>query len=660
MLTASMIGMLAILAVSALFSLLIHRVHSLRSFQIGMWGCVAACVVGLGGSVFALLSGEQIADRKIGSLPLGEIVVGLDGLSASFLLCVCVVCGLASLYALDYFKSEAGKGRSGVATFLFNVLVISMMGVVMAHDAISFLVSWEIMTISSFFLVAYEHERSEVRKASLIYLIASHIGVIAIFVLFALLARHTGNYRFDGFLSSPLSDASLTTACFFLALVGFGTKAGIWLLHIWLPEAHPAAPSHVSAVMSGVMIKMGIYGLLRTLTFLGTPPPEWGLLLIGVGIVSGISGVLHALGQHDLKRLLAYHSIENIGIIALGIGVGLLGQSYDKPVIVFLGYAGALLHVLNHALFKGLLFQGAGHILHQTGARNLEAMGGLLPKMPVTGGTFLIGSAAISGLPPLNGFVSEWLIYMASFYAIFEFRSVASGVCVASIVSLALIGGLAAACFAKAFGVAFLGQPRSKIHGPIQKSEGAMKVAMILGAAACVGIGLFPQWAILIVARPIGVLSATAVFPEEVGDSLQLISRTALLLLCFLGALFFLRHKLLQHQEIRWGTTWGCGYSFPTARMQYTAGSFAQPLLRSFGAVLLSRKRNQPPQGYFPSSALFGEHLVDRSLENVWTPIATKIILMFRRLKVLQQGQLQSYLLYILITLILILFWKIR
>ncbi len=287
--------------------------------------------------------------------------------------------------------------------------------VLVARNAVLFLSAWELMAVSSFFLVTFEHERESVRSAGWIYLVATHLGTGFLLAFFILMGRETGSMNFDVWAAQGIHTQGLAGILFLMAVVGFGTKAGFMPFHVWLPEAHPAAPSHVSALMSGVMIKTGIYGLLRAFTFLGAPPLWWGWLFIGIGLSSGVLGVLFALAQHDLKRLLAYHSVENIGIIALGIGVGLLGQNTGSPALVALGFGGALLHVLNHALFKGLLFLGAGAVAHSAGTREIDRLGGLLKQMPWTAATFLIGAAAISGLPPLNGFVSEFLIFLGAF-----------------------------------------------------------------------------------------------------------------------------------------------------------------------------------------------------------------------------------------------------
>jgi hydrogenase-4 component B len=486
------------------------------------------------------------------------------------------------------------------------------------------------------------------------------------------LGRGGSAYDFDALAAAGAPAAGLATACFWLALAGFGTKAGFWPVHIWLPDAHPAAPSPVSALMSGVMIKMGIYGLLRVLLFLGPPPAWWGGVLIAIGVVSGLAGVLHALAQHDLKRLLAYHSVENIGIIALGIGVGLLGQSYHDPSVTFLGYAGALLHVLNHGLFKGLLFQAAGSVLHGTGTRDIDSLGGLSRRMPATAGAFLLGSVAISGLPPLNGFVSEWLIYVGAFrasaggFAGLRGSAAVPGLshawavaALAVIPALALIGGLAAACFVKAFGVVFLGEPRTEAAAMAHESGPMMRTPMVLGSLLCVAIGIWPAAAIRLVASAAAALGRLPSVPVAATGPMAAITRVAVVLLALAALLALLRQALLRGRSVARAATWGCGYAAPTPRMQYTAASFAEPVLEPFGGAIPRRVHQVSPAGYFPEKAHYEEHPGDMAGERFLVPATRRAVEALSRLRVIQQGRLQLYLVYIAVTLVALLVWQL-
>lgn len=640
-----------------ILALLLRRSNRV-ALATGTVACVVASVIGLVAAGHLLLVGGAAEMQASWHVPVGQLRVGVDALSAFFLLCIYLVSGLAAVYGAGYLGGHAHERTLAPVIFFFVLLVAGMTVVALARDGVLFLVAWEVMSLSGYFLVTFEHEREDVRRAGMVYLIASHIGVVFLFILFTIFARHGGDFSFAALASAGPLSSSLANACFLLALVGFGSKAGFWLLHTWLPEAHPAAPSHVSATMSGVMIKMGIYGLLRALTFLGTPPAWWGITLIVVGALSGVLGVLHALAQHDLKRLLAYHSVENIGIITLGIGLGLLGQSAANPTVAILGYSGAILHTLNHGLFKGLLFQGAGSVLFATGTKAIDSLGGLSRKMPVTALTFLVASVAICGLPPLNGFVSEWLIYVAAFHggALSGATLVAA---LAVIPTLALIGGLAAACFVKAYGIIFLGEPRTKACEPAHDPPRSMRGPMLVGAVLCLAIGLWPQAALQIVARPAQVLVGTTAGADAMLGLLLPITRVALVLVGLAAVLTLLRWGLLRRREVAVGSTWGCGYEAPTARMQYTAASFAEPILDPFEATLHRPVHENPVRGYFPEEAHYERHPKDVVGDRVLVPAARRLIAALARIQIIQHGRVQLYLVYILVTVIVLLVWQL-
>jgi hydrogenase-4 component B len=652
------LGSVALLGATAVAAVLASR-SDRAALRLATAGSVIACSAGTIAATVALLRGDHGSITAPWTLPIGELHVALDALSSFFLVCVFVVSGLSALYGGGYLAADIGKRRLAPALFFFNVLIASMAALVIARDGILFLIAWEVMSLASYFLVTHENEREEVRRAGMTYLVASQLGVVFLFVLFVLIARSGSTYDFDSFAAAAAPAAGLASTCFWLALAGFGTKAGFWPVHIWLPDAHPAAPSHVSALMSGVMIKMGIYGLLRALTFLGPPPPWWGGVLIAIGVVSGLAGVLHALAQHDLKRLLAYHSVENIGIIALGIGVGLLGQSHHNPAIAFLGYAGALLHVFNHGLFKGILFEAAGSVLHGTGTRAIDSLGGLSRRMPATAAAFLLGSVAICGLPPLNGFVSEWLIYVGAFRASAILPHPWAVPALAVIPVLALIGGLAAACFVKAFGVAFLGEPRTEAASTAREAGRLMWMPMLLGSLLCVAIGIWPAAAIGLVAPAATSLARLSSTPVAAVGPLAAITRVAVVLLALIGFLALLRRALLRGRHVVRGATWGCGYPAPTPRMQYTAASFAAPVLAPFAALIPKRVRQDGPAGYFPEKARYEEHLGDMAGERFLVPVTRRVVKALLRLKVIQQGRLQLYLVYIAVTLVALLVWQL-
>jgi formate hydrogenlyase subunit 3/multisubunit Na+/H+ antiporter MnhD subunit len=534
-----------------------------------------------------------------------------------------------------------------------------MVLLVSARNGVLFLLAWEAMSLASFFLVTMESDRPDVRQAGWTYLVATHIGTAFLLVMFFLLGGPNNSMDFDQFAAGGQG-----SVIFLLAVIGFGTKAGFIPLHTWLPEAHPAAPSHVSAVMSGIMIKMGIYGLVRTLIFLGAPAEWWGWVLVGIGVVSGVLGVLLALAQHDLKRLLAYHSVENIGIIALGMGLGVVGLARGNTALAVLGFAGGLLHVVNHAMFKGLLFLGAGAVVHATGTRQIDQLGGLIKKMPWTAATFLVGSAAISALPPLNGFVSEFLIYLGSFGAVAASSTGAIIPALVAIGGLALIGGLAAACFAKAFGVVFLGEPRSSQAADAHEAPAAMRIAMVALAACCVALGLLCPLVVPLLAP--AVSSATGLPMEtasrhlvDVGGPLTWVVTGGAILLALLGGLALLRKWLLAGREVGQAGTWDCGYVAPTARMQYTASSFAQPLTDIFGLFLRTHRKGRRPEGLFPRDAEIETHTPDVFHEGLFRPAFLGAERLMERMKWLQHGRLQLYVLYIVLTLLVLLVWKL-
>ncbi|RPI21593.1 MAG: hypothetical protein EHM61_24365 [Acidobacteria bacterium] len=481
--------------------------------------------------------------------------------------------------------------------------------------------------------------------------------------MFILLGRSTGSLDFGVWAAQAGGvDLRSTSLLFVLALIGFGSKAGMIPFHVWLPEAHPAAPSHVSAVMSGVMIKTGIYGLLRSLTFFGEPLSWWGWLLIGLGIASGVLGVLFALAQHDLKRLLAYHSVENIGIILLGLGLGVLGSSLGLPGLAMLGFAGCLLHVLNHALFKGLLFLGAGSVLRATGSRDMEHLGGLIKRMPWTALTFLVGAAAISGLPPLNGFVSEMLIFVGGFRAIADGEVTAVLAGAGAVAGLALISGLAIACFTKAFGIVFLGESRTECAKGATEAPRTMLVPMAVLAVSCIVIGLAAPWIVGSVA-PVLVLTTglpRASMAEElitVSGALGKASLGGLVLITAVGLLAVLRRKLLRDRQVETARTWDCGYARPTARMQYSASSFAQPITEAFKGVLGTRTQIVLPPVPFPDGASFSSETPDPWLERFYKPGFSGIAVLASKLRWLQHGNIHLYVLYIALALLAMLVW---
>jgi hydrogenase-4 component B len=619
---------------------------------------LSASFVGLTGSILTLLSGHSFLQKYFCTLPFSELAIGVDPLTAWFLLPIFCIPGCAALYARSYWHADQHVCNVRKMTFFFGIMTAGMSGVVMARDGISFLFAWEIMALAAYFLVSTEDEKPEVNEAGILYMITSHTGAIGLFALFPLLNFMSGSWIFPAPASLNAS-SSLSSAVFLIALFAFGLKAGIMPLHVWLPSAHANAPSHVSAAMSGVILKVGIYALIRTLSFFYGIPLWWGACVLIFGVVSGVVGVAFAIGQHDLKRLLAYHSIENIGIIFMGLGVALIGQKTGSQAMMLLGMSGALFHVLNHAVFKSLLFFASGSVIHATGTRDIDLLGGAARRLPYTALLFGIGSVAICGLPPLNGFVSELLIYLGFFKGI-QGEGGAAAVAALSAPALALVGGLAVACFVKVYGIVFLGAPRSEAHAAKHEAGWQMLLPMLLLGVPCVVIGLAPG----LVSSALQRASFT-VLPQLVttnGNSLhELLPTTmitfagvALLILIAIIAVWYQRK--LKTAPLDETVTWGCGYQRPTPRMQYSASSFAEMLTSLFSFVLKPQShRPDKITGLFPEHTKFFSHISEAMLELVYIPALLRLYNRFAGVRKLQSGILQQYVLYTLITLILLL-----
>lgn len=592
-------------------------------------------------------------------LPFGKLKFGLDSLSGLFLIPLLILTAATSIYGWKYFGSHK---QEKTHWFFFTVLVTGMVLVLLSRNAIAFIFSWEIMSVSSFFLVITDKTNEKTMRAGLIYFITAHFGAALLFVMFFILSGSGGSFDFTSWNNLQLSPAKASLV-FILALIAFGTKAGFMPFHIWLPMAHPAAPSHVSALMSGIMIKMGIYGIFRILTFIGPYQVWWGILLIIIGSVSGILGVLFAIGQHDIKKLLAYHSVENIGIIMLGFGVGVTGSAYGYGLIAFLGFAGALLHVINHAMFKGLLFLGAGSIIRQTGSGEIDQFGGLIKRMPITGILFIAGSIAIAGLPFFNGFISELMIYLSSIFGIVNtsnivlaFLSVFTGA------SLALIGGLAVACFTKVIGISFLGNERTTFTPSVSEVPGAMLLGMILLAIVCAGIGMGSYFIVPILINPVKIMTGN-INPENIDVMMNTTRIVTITLFSVLGLgviiSFFRKIITKKHRIADKVETWGCGYSSPKASMQYTASSFAEPITDYFSIPLDISKKENIDTSFFPKNKWkFHSTANDWMLTKIFEPFVLLMGKIFTSLKWLQNGKSGFYVLYIAIAILSLIVWK--
>lgn len=584
----------------------------------------------------------------------------VDPLSAFFLIAIFALSLVVSLYAWGYIKHQPLLHRS---LPFFPLLVASMAAVVTAQDGFLFLICWEVMSLASFFLVITEHELREVRHAGWVTLVATHLATAFLIAFFVVLQEKTGSFLFQDWTRiAPLSPL-LSGSLFLFAFIGFGTKAGIFPFHVWLPHAHPAAPSYVSALMSGVMIKTGIYGLLRAITFLGLPPLWWGELLIVMGVLSAVIGILYAHVQQDLKRMLAYSSVENIGIITIGMGLGLIGITTGQDTLVLLGFGGGLLHIWNHALFKGLLFMGAGSVLHTTHTRVIENLGGLLKKMPVTGSTFLIGAAAICGLPPLNGFISEFLIYLGLFQGIWNLNGLPLALSVVGIVGIAFAGGLALACFTKIFGIVFLGEARTTKAKTALEAPRSLRISLVVLSTLCLLGGIFPLLVWPLLSPVISSLSPSLKMDWqkilEVSTWLNPVIQASLLLLVLGFASQFMGRFLRRGRKTQKAPTWDCGYANPSPRMQYTASSFSQPLAIFFRALFKPHVQWTKLKGPFPSATRFSVHIADYAERLLFEPVFQYTNTLLRWVRKIQKDQIQNQLALIFYTLLALLLWEV-
>ena len=635
-----------------------------------------AAVATMGGiylGMVGLLAPDPLAMSVSSTLPLLTFAVRLDALSSFFLLMISLVGLAASIYAVGYVTEWYGRISIGLLGSLYNAFLLSMTLVVLADNGFFFLIAWELMSLFSYFLVVTEHEKSDVRYAGLFYLIMTHIGTAFIILTFLLLFQGSGSFSFDAFRDPghPLPD-NMRTMAFVLALVGFGTKAGIVPLHVWLPYAHPAAPSHISALMSGVMIKTATYALLRVYFdfFGGHFPWWWGFVVLLIGAVSALLGVMYALMEHDLKSLLAYHSVENIGIILLGIGAGMIFHSYDLDELAALGLIAGLYHTINHAVFKALLFFGAGSLLYATHTRNMEEYGGLLRRMPWTGGCFLIGAVSIAALPPTNGFVSEWLVFQSLFLSYQMPSLLMKFMLPLAAAMLALTGVLALTCFAKAFGISFLALPRSSHARHAEEVPWPMRVGMGVLSAVCIALGLAPMLVIpfldhvstSLIGRSIAdkmlALDGWALAPVNVEFSslsspvlgFLLVATAALglaLVVCYGGT-----------SPRRYSKTWACGLNL-TSRMEYSATGFVQPIKRVFSTIYQPTVKLETEfleeSRYFAKRRRFEFHIEPLFQTYFYDPLIAFVSGLADRMRIVQAGSLHLYLAYIFVTLVVLL-----
>ncbi len=666
-----------------MLSSLLARWSGRLAIGVGHLAALAGAAAGLGVSLVILLGGPgRTLTQPLPILfPFARLSLSVDGLSAYFLLVISLVAVAAAIYGPAYLRAhspEAGRARQAAQVFALNMFLGCMTFLCCAGDALTFLLCWEGMTLSSYVLVVSDDRDGENARAGLLYMVMAHGGTALLLVAFLALTERGGAFDFAALrAAADHLDSTTRTTLFFLALGGFATKAGVVPLHVWLPRAHPAAPSHVSALMSGVMLKVAIYGILRFAFDLLAPvdgplPPSWGWTVLVVGTISAVLGVLYALQQHDLKRLLAFHSVENIGIILIGVGLAMILWRQDgvSGALATVALTAALLHTVNHAAFKGLLFLGAGSVLCRTHIRNIEELGGLARRMPWTAGLFLLGAVAISALPPLNGFVSEWLTFQALLGGGSRVHGPAGLVIVFSAAMLALTGGLAAACFAKAFGVTFLGRPRTAQAEHATEAPPSMIAGMVWLALLCVALGVAPGYAIRLLDAPTAMLlhgpAASAVVTARgplvlsaaltpSGTDATAISMTmmAALLIALTAMAWILRHGL-RRSPARAAPTWTCGMS-PTTRFDYTATAFAKPLRLVFAALYHPRRevtRETAGTPYVVQRIHYAGEIVDLAETQIYHRVEREISALSRTIPARSTGRIYGYIGFVLGTLI--------
>lgn len=671
----SFIVILLIFVVGAIGSLCFKKkdtiVNAWQSFF-----AIAGSVCGLVFSVGALITTHELSFFTPSIVtPLLSFSFHIDALSAFFVFIISLITLFSTIYGVGYIKHYYKKYSIGALGFFYNLFIVGMLVVVTASNGLFFLIAWEIMSIASYFLVIYDRNDKNNIKAGFLYLVMTHIGTAFIILAFLLMYKFTGSFDFASIsAASALIPSLIKDVIFILALIGFGTKSGIIPFHIWLPSAHPAAPSHVSALMSGVMIKTGIYMMIRV--FLGvfqSVPLWWGVVVLVIGSVSALLGVLYALTEHDIKRLLAYHSIENIGIILLGLGSSLVFASFGNTALALFGLGAALFHTLNHATFKSLLFLSAGSVINQTHTRNMEECGGLIKHMPQTALFFLVGSMAISALPPFNGFFSEWMTFQMLLQGILAAGIFVKTVFVLAVIALAITGGLALACFVKAFGVIFLARPRSEEMIKAKESSKSLIVGMGSLATLCLFFGVFSGYIGSLLTKigsnlsVLGTNTSSVIMPF--GSSVSApkdfgsISAPAIffsLILAIIVITLLVKFVVNKKQVVKTGSTWDCGVDL-TPRMEITATGFARSIMLIFSGILKPTIQHEieyqdSETRYLPKATTIRLSTRDIYRFYFYEPLKKFVTILSLRAKSIQSGNINMYVLYILVTVAVTLF----
>ena len=601
-------------------------------------------------AIHSLVSGITIGHNAVLRYPFGIVSIRVDPLAAWFMLIINFTFLSGAWYGIGYMKPYEGQGTNTTLHWIIYVTTqSSMLWVCLLQNGLAFLVAWEIMSIGGFLLVIFDHQKPGTLKAGINYLVQMHIGVILLILAFIAVYASEGSFDFSAigafFARHP------SPSVFLIFFAGFGIKAGFIPLHTWLPHAHPAAPSHISGVMSGVIVKMGIFGIIRVIGYLHTGLLPIGEALLILSVVTAFYGILNAAVHRDIKRMLAFCTVENIGIIGMGIGIGLIGKATGNPFLFFVGFAAALLHTLNHSLYKSLLFFAAGSIYRQTHTRDMEQLGGLVKNMPATASLFLAGSLAISALPPFNGFVSEFLLYSGLAEGIKAGNTLLALLMILGIAGLALAGGLSMLTFTKSFGTVFLGAPRVVHHPEPQEVPGSMRIPLFVILAGTLLIGLFPgpvaEKLVPVVAcldtafRPVALTKA---IPEALTST----GKAAFVLLGVIAVIYYIRSRIARKQPAATGPTWGCGYPQPNVRMQYTGKSFSKSLAKLFPFLTDEKKRYTEISGdsIFPAGRTYQSHYNEFFETHMIDKPVNRLIGFINNFRFIHNGQTQTYVLY--------------
>ncbi len=622
------------------------KIKSVTAFFLVLLLAIASSVPAI-----SVLAGSPLEKIFYGGIIFGNIPLRIDFLSAWFILIVNFTFVTGSLYGIGYMKPYADqKENTALHWILFVAFHVAMLSVCMLQNGLAFLIAWEIMSISAFLLLIFEHNKLEILKAGMNYLVQTHIGVVFLSIGFIWVYFSEGSFDFIS-IATFFSHHS-PKLLFLLFFIGFGIKAGFIPLHTWLPHAHPAAPSHISGVMSGVIVKMGIYGILRIVFYLNTDLVLIGESILILSVLTALYGILNAAVVRDFKRMLAFCTIENIGIIGMGIGIGMIGKGINNPFLMLIGFAGALLHTLNHSLYKSLLFFTAGNIYQQTHTRNMEHLGGLIKKMPGTAFFFLCGALAIGGLPPFNGFISEFLIYSGLIEGIKADNVQFSSMMMLCMAGLAIVGGISMLTFTKAFGTIFLGSPRTTLHHHPKEVSLVMQIPLFLILLAILVIGIFPNLVFTPALAVASNLSGTsAIFSKNIlsiSPVMVMIGRVSLLMIVLAALIFFIRTKISASKSSEYLPTWGNAYVAPNVRMQYTAKSFSKSFAKLF-SFILSEKKRYPEIGsnkIFPQPRTFHSNYLEFFENNFIARVNKRIFAFMNYFMFINNGKIQMYILY--------------